>query len=246
MKGMIFAAGLGTRLQPLTLTRPKALVAVGGEPMLGRVMRKLVQSGVRDIVVNVHHFPDMIRTYLRENSNFGANVTISDETELLLDTGGGVRKALDSLCGDEPVLLHNADILTDFPIREMLEAHEESGADATLLVSDRTSSRGLLFDAKGKMSGWTNVKTGEVRPAGLQCDNLDLKAFGGVHIIGRRVLEELARMEGAMEPFSIIPFYVERCRRLDIRGFEPAEEYQWFDIGRPETLEKAQKAVEKT
>ncbi|MDE6684185.1 MAG: NTP transferase domain-containing protein [Duncaniella sp.] len=150
MKAMIFAAGLGTRLAPLTDTCPKALIQVGDKPMLRRAVERLRDAGVSEIIVNVHHHADMIIDYLAQN-DFGIPVKVSDERDALLDTGGGVVKASRMLMGDEPVILYNADIFTDFPITEMLDAHHRSEADVTLLADNRDTSRYLLFDAEGRM-----------------------------------------------------------------------------------------------
>lgn len=240
MKAIVFAAGLGTRLYPLTESMPKALVEVGGKPMLLRVLEKLRDAGIHEIVINVHHYPDMIIDYLRSNNWFGLKIMISDERTHLLDTGGGILAARNYLDDGEPFIAHNADILTDFDLSEMITRHNESGADVTLLSADRSSSRYLLFDEAQRMVGWTNTKTGEVKPAGLKSDSLHRLAFGGVHVISPTVfgkLEEYRLRVG--DVFSITPFYVEYCEKLDMRGYVPSESYHWFDVGRPETLEKA-------
>lgn len=233
---MIFAAGLGTRLRPLTDNRPKALVEVGGVAMLERVIRRLVEAGADKIVVNVHHFPDMVIDWLAAR-DFGVEIVVSDERECLLDTGGGILKARPLLDGDEPFIVHNADILTDLDLRAMVDAHHRADAVATLLVAPRQSSRYLLFDDAMTLSGWTNVKTGEVRPAGIVPDRLSPLAFGGVHVISPAIfplLEEYARSEG--DKFSITPFYVDICRRAVVKGYLPATPYRWYDIGSPAKL----------
>ena len=240
MKAVVFAAGLGTRLYPITESMPKALVEVGGKPMLLRVLEKLRDAGINEIVINVHHFADMIIDYLRSNNWFGLRIIISDERRQLLDTGGGILAARSYLDDGEPFIAHNADILTDFNLPEMIMRHNDSGADVTLLSADRPSSRYLLFDEEQRMRGWTNTKTGEVKPAGIKSDGLRRLAFGGVHVISPTVfkkLDEYSRVVGGV--FSITPFYVDYCEKLDMRGYVPSENYHWFDVGRPETLEKA-------
>ncbi|MDE6100681.1 MAG: nucleotidyltransferase family protein [Paramuribaculum sp.] len=242
MKGMVFAAGLGTRLYPLTASCPKALVDVCGTPMLARVIRKLISAGVDDLVVNVHHFPDMIIDYLAKNDNFGVSIRVSDERDLLLDTGGGLQKAASLFGYEGPVVVHNADIFTDFDLRPMIESHMRSDDDATLLVSGRKTSRYLLFDSESRMRGWVNRSTGEVRPCGVTEDALAHKAFGGVHVVSGRLLRKLAENAGNV-PYSITPFYIDRCNELKISAYEPSGSYAWFDIGKPETLESCRRYV---
>lgn len=242
MKGMIFAAGIGSRLRPFTDHHPKALAQVGGEPMLRRVIEKFKAAGVLDIVVNVHHYPDQIKEFLRANDNFGANITISDESDTLLDTGGGLLKARPWLDGDEPILVHNADILTDFSISDMETAHKRSGAAATLLAFRRESSRQLYFDADGSLRGWQNLKTSELKPLGF-CPEADFErlAFGGVHIVEPRLfplLEDYSASAGAV--FSIIPFYLATLAKERYKAFAPKAGFAWHDIGTPEKLAAAE------
>ncbi len=244
MKALIFAAGLGTRLKPFTLEHPKALVPIGGVPMLERVVEKLKNAGITEMVVNVHHFSSQIVDFLRANNNFGVNIHISDESALLLDTGGGILKARQWL-DDAPFLVHNADILTDFPIEEMIQQHLSGKADITLLTASRSTSRYLLFDKNARMQGWENIKTGEVKPAGLSVSNLEPFAFGGVHILSPSVfpaLEDYRQREGS-EVFSIMSFYIDACRNLDIRNYQPSRPYKWFDVGNPEKLAQAEASL---
>lgn len=242
-KAMIFAAGLGTRLRPLTDTRPKALVEVGGVTMLERVLRRVIDAEYDEIVVNVCHFGEQIIDFLIQKNNFGVTIHVSDERECLLDTGGGILKARHWLDDGSHVLVHNADILTDIDLRAMADFHAKTNADATLLVAKRNTSRYLLFDRNSHLCGWTNKSTGEVKPAGLVYDPMVLKAlaFGGVHIIGSRVFNMLQSY--CSEPkFSITPFYVDMCKRLNILGFQPDYDYQWHDVGKIESLKEAEKA----
>ena len=237
MRGMVFAAGLGTRLRPLTLDRPKALVEAGGEEMLGHVMRRLVAAGVTEAVVNVHHFPDMVIEYLDRHDNFGIKIHVSDERDLLLDTGGGLlaaRQWLDKGDG-EPVILHNADIYADIDFRVMAEAHSRSGAMATLLVSARDSSRALLFDSGMRMRGWMNRKTSETRPAALDVTGLHGCAFNGVHVVSPTIFDPLERFAPSPK-FSITDFYISACQDNDIRGYQSPVDYLWADVGTVEKL----------
>lgn len=240
---MIFAAGLGTRLRPLTDNCPKALVKVGGEEMLGRIIKRMKGAGIEETVVNVHHFAPMVKDYLKENSG-GMRIEIADETEKLLDTGGGVAGAAKFFEGCSEILLHNADVLTDFDLRAMIEAYRKSGADGMLLVWKRESSRCFLFDGEGRLKGWKNRATGEVRPAGLDAEGLQELSFGGVHIINDRIVEKLkGYAEKHGEVFSITQFYIDMAEELDLRAYIPHGEFSWFDIGSVSKLERAEKYI---
>ncbi len=240
---MIFAAGLGTRLKPFTLSNPKALVPVGGRPMLQRVIERMKEAGISYIVINVHHFAEKVIDFLKENDNFGIEIRVSDESDLLLDTGGGIAHAVPLLEAGEPILVHNADILTDFSIKEMAEAHELSGADATLLCAERQSSRMLYFDENDNLVGWQNLNTGETRPAGFTPDrSMRPLAFGGVHIISPNLLQDFAaESERNGRVFSIIPFYLNIINRHEIKAWTPSKGFNWYDVGKPETLAAAEK-----
>lgn len=249
MNALVFAAGLGTRLKPFTESHPKALVPLCGEPMLKHVLLKLKASGVERVVVNVHHFAGQVVDFLLENDNFGLDITVSDESALLLETGAGLAQAARIIGStDEPLLVHNADIYTDFDLRAMGDDFIASDADTALLVAGRTSSRQLLFDSSMRMYGWENLKTGEVRPSGTDTSALSPFAFGGVHILGTKAQEALLRYDlekrttpaGPPTPFGIMEFYIAGCRSLDIRGYIPRKDYRWFDIGSPEKLQNAE------
>lgn len=243
MKALVFAAGLGTRLRPLTDHKPKALVELCGVTMLERVITNIKSCGITDVVVNVHHFGDQIIDFLKDKDNFGINITISDERDLLLDTGGGILKARHLLEGDEPFLVHNADILTDLNLAEMIAYHKANGADVTLLAKQRSTQRYLVFGENNQMVGWTNIATGEVKPADLVVKQENsLLAFGGVHVISPRIFDSLAKF--ATEPkFSIMQYYIAACRDISIAGYNP-DGYNWFDIGKIETLQKAEKFLQ--
>lgn len=240
MKGMIFAAGLGTRLRPLTNDRPKALVEVAGKPMLRHVVERFKQAGISEIVVNVHHFADKIIDYIRDNDYFGVTIHVSDERDYLLDTGGAILKARRWLDGNEPFLVHNADIMTNLDLVALERNHIDSGAAATLVVSPRETSRYLLFDANFDLCGWTNVKTGEILPQGIDTTHMDKMAFGGIHILSPDAIYRLLSTFSDDKKFSIIPFYAKKCREIKIRGYLSPTPYKWVDIGRPETLAKAE------
>ena len=244
--GLIFAAGLGTRLAPITDTMPKALIPVGGEPMLGRVIQRLKNAGITRIAVNVHHHADQVEDYLRNNNNFGIEIRISDERDLLLDTGGGLLRAFEILGEDvDDILVHNADILTDVSLKDIIEYHETASADVTMLVKERPSGRLLYFSNDDNMlKGWKNIVTGQTLPKGFNPDafeNLTAKAFCGIHLVSRSVLPSLRKFSKE-KVFPVVPFYVENCHTLKILGFTPKNTFTWFDIGSPEKLETARAA----
>lgn len=249
MKAMIFAAGLGSRLRPFTLTHPKALVPVGGIPMLQRIIGNIASAGITEIVVNVHHFAPQIITFLHAHDNFGLDIKISDESACLLDTGGGLLKARSLLAAgscDEPVLLHNADILCDMPLTGMIEAHLRHNADVTLLCSHRMSSRTLYFDSSDdRLLGWENLADRRRKPAGfIPAPDADPTPFGGVHIVGPAVFPLLEEYAGGKEtPFSIVPFYLDNLSRLDIRRHLLPQGCRWFDVGSADKLANAEKSL---
>lgn len=241
MKAMIFAAGLGTRLRPLTNDRPKALVEVGGKTMLEHVIIKLAKAGFDDITINIHHFGEKIIEFLELNENFGLNIHISDERDMLLDTGGGILKARPFLDGDEPFLVHNADILTDIDLYAIYQHHVESCAMATVLVKDRITSRYFVFDDDYRLQGWINKSTGETRPAAfIHREGLNELAFGGIHVISPSIFEPLEEYSQGQAKFSITPFYVDECHTHLIKGYVQDTPYTWLDVGKPETLKDAE------
>ena len=198
MKAMIFAAGLGSRLKPLTDTKPKALIEVAGKPMLEHVILKLKASGFNEIVINVHHFADQILDFLQANHNFGVDIHISDETEELLDTGGGLEKAgkyFISPCHEDKngILLHNVDILSNCNLQDLIRFHQQTpDVYATMLVSRRITSRYLLFDGNNLLCGWINKTTGEVKPAGLKYEEGKYReyAYSGIQAINPLLLNK--------------------------------------------------------
>jgi mannose-1-phosphate guanylyltransferase len=239
MKAMVLAAGLGTRLRPLTNDRPKALVNVASRTLLEITLTRLKEFGVRDIIVNVHHFADMIVAYLRANDNFGLHIEISRE-EILLDTGGGLKKAGWFFLGDsEPFLLHNVDVISTIDLNEMLRSHNDHRSLATLAVKDRPTSRYLLFDEHQELCGRRLVKAQKLEVVRPSQPRVEL-AFSGVHAISPRLISMLTG-EGA---FSIIDSYLDLAGRGErIFGFR-ADSYDWRDLGTVESLEKAAAELE--
>jgi NDP-sugar pyrophosphorylase family protein len=221
-QAMIFAAGLGTRLKPLTDTMPKALVPVGGQPLLWHVIMKLKKSGYERIVVNVHHFADQIIDYLRLNDNFGLDIRISDEREQLLETGGGIKKALPLFDLSEPILIHNVDILSNLDLNQL-------PTDApVLVVSQRQTKRYLQFDDEQRLVGWKNIETGEVK--GREGHSL---AFSGIHVFHPSLVPLLSEWP---DRFPIMDFYLSACATHLIKGFE-AIDLRLMDVGKMDTLD---------
>ncbi len=239
-EAMIFAAGLGTRLRPLTDNLPKALVPVDGKPMLEHVLLRLKAAGFVHIVINIHHWGQKIIDFLEEKRNFGLAIDISDEREALLDTGGGIRKAVPYFRKGSPVLIHNVDILSDADLSAFYEQHEKSQASASLWVSKRDTSRYLLFDGENRLCGWENKKTGEVKSPfpGFCPAHYDAYAFGGIHVISSSLLE---RMQDWEEKFSIIDFYLSVAGGEVIKACPAPADAFWMDLGKPEALEKAER-----
>jgi NDP-sugar pyrophosphorylase family protein len=242
MKAMILAAGLGTRLRPLTDDRPKALVEVAGHTLLEITLRRLLQFGIREVIVNVHHFADMVIDYLKKNENFGMRIEISRE-DGLLDTGGGLKKAawffLEEGHADEPFLLHNVDVLSTIDFRRMADVHKQNRALATLAVQDRETSRYLMFDEQQQLCG-RRAGSGQepeiVRPS----KETQALAFSGVHVISPRLLSRLAE-DGV---FSIINSYLRLAGEGEkILAFR-VDEFYWRDLGRPENLTQAAQDVD--
>ena len=256
MQSMIFAAGLGTRLKPLTDRIPKALVRVGGKPLIEYVLKNLVAAGSKRIVVNVHHFANQIIEYLQQN-DFGVDICVSDETEMLLDTGGGIKNAAPFFNTSEPVLIHNVDILSNVDLRALYnyacEAEIEQKVDAVLLVSLRKTKRYLIFNKDMRLVGWTNVDTGEVKSPYETLRELTftqpydnnnvtneqygytLFAFSGIHVIGNKVFEA---MDECSAKFPIMDFYLQYAKDLHFVG-KVKNNLKLMDVGKLDTLAEA-------
>lgn len=238
MKAMIFAAGLGTRLKPLTDHMPKALVPVAGKPMLEHVICKLKDNGFTEIVINIHHFGEQIIDFLKANQNFGITIHISDERDELLDTGGGIKKASCFFQGNEPFLIHNVDILSDTNLKELYDFHLNSGNDATLLASKRNTIRYLLFDSTNRLCGWINKDSLQTKPDGFVYNPhlYQEYAFSGIHVVSPSLYQYMNKeWQGK---FSIMDFYLKTCQQAQLGGYLK-EELQLIDIGKPQTLVKA-------
>lgn len=235
MKAMVFAAGLGTRLKDETSLKPKALVEVGGKPLLFHAIEKLKNAGITEIVINVHHFAGQVIQYVN-STDFGIKIHISDERDLLLDTGGGLNKAAFFFTGNEPVLIYNVDILSNIDLNRVKKQHVETGALATLTVRKRETQRYLKFSNK-QLTGWINKKTGETKislPAVFE--NSEEMAFSGIHM----VQPEIFKMMPETERFSIIDLYLELAKTQKIMAFYDDSDL-WIDVGKPEELVAARK-----
>lgn len=242
-KAMIFAAGLGTRLKPLTDNMPKALVPIGGKPLLYHAISKLRKAGFDDITVNVFHFAEQIIDYLSQNDNFGANIQISDERPLLRDTGGGILHARNMLKDCDSFLVHNVDIISNLDIPALISSASDN-ALATIAVSQRETKRYLLFDDNMRMVGWTNIETGQVRSPypDINPDNCRKLAFSGIHLINSNIFEAFDRF-GFEEKFSIMDFYIKACHDYPIYGYVQ-EGYKMADVGKIGTLHDAERLLE--
>lgn len=258
-QAMVFAAGLGTRLKPLTDTMPKALVRVGGEPLLKHIILQLKNAGYTHIVVNVHHFSWQIIDYLADNNHFDIDIRISDESEKLLETGGGIKKAIPLFEQNVPILIHNVDILDNIDYEWFHQQHL-SDDDAVLLVSRRKTKRYLLFDRSMRLMGWKNIETGEIKSPypwlrdmdiiiddrlnvhskGLS--NLYAFAFSGIHSFSPRLFP---LMEQFPERFPIIDFYLQACSQARIRGCVK-DDLKMLDVGKTDSLQAAEAFLKET
>ncbi len=235
---MILAAGLGTRLQPLTLTRPKALVEVKGISMLELIIRKLINEGFDEIIINVHHFVDQIIDFLKAHNQFGVSITISDESDLLLDTGGGILKARDFFNDGKSFLIHNVDILSDINLRELYEFHVSNKALATLAVKDRKTSRSLLINKDHELCGWKNNQSGQTIISKQEEIDLTPIAFSAIHVMNPDIFPLISE-QGV---FSIMDVYLRLAKSNRILTWRHDQNF-WFDIGRIENLKEAEKYV---
>ncbi len=239
MKAMIFAAGLGTRLRPVTNNKPKALVEVGGLPLLEIAIRRLKHFGYDDFLVNIHHFGQQIIDFLDKKQHFGARITFSDEREKLLDTGGGLKKAA-AFFDDAPFLLYNTDVLSDIDLSAMRAFHLESGSLATLAVRQRATSRYLLFDQHQRLCGWQNAKTGASRIS-RQAEVLTPLAFSGIQVLQPAIFDYLPR---DADVFSIIEVYLEAAKSAELHGYRHDRGF-WLDVGKLPALEQAAQLLPK-
>ncbi len=234
MKAMIFAAGLGTRLRPLTNHKPKALVTVNETALLEIVIRRLKYFGCQDIIINIHHFGDLIEKFVQKHDNFGINITLSDERKQLLDTGGGLKKAAAFFDDGKAFLVCNTDILSTIDLRAMYESHIQSGALATLATRQRQTSRYLIFDQQNRLQGWLNNKTGEIRMPRCDSHQLQMHAFSGIQVLSPSIFDLMPEED----VFSIIDVYLNAAVLHNIMAY-PHDTSLWLDVGKKESLEQA-------
>ncbi|MCQ2298425.1 MAG: nucleotidyltransferase family protein [Bacteroidales bacterium] len=238
MEAFVLAAGLGTRLRPLTNSRPKALVEVDGKSLLEINLEKIIAAGASRIVVNVHHFGEQIIEFLHSRT-WDCEVVVSDERGMLLDTGGGLKKAQRLFSGKEPVLIHNVDILSRIPLTEMADQHIADNCLATMAVSERDTSRYLLFGHDKRLIGWHKKGTEEYLWADKPMEDYKPMAFSGIAVVSPEFFDMLPDAE---RPYTIIPCYVHAAKDHVIKGFEHNAE-DWMDVGKPETLAQAHKIL---
>ncbi|HEX8462293.1 MAG TPA: sugar phosphate nucleotidyltransferase [Segetibacter sp.] len=234
-KAMIFAAGLGSRLKPWTDNHPKALAEVHGKSLLQRNIEYLQRYGIKEVVVNVHHFADQIVEAVQKNNGWGSTVTISSEVDEVLETGGGLLKASTLFTDESPVVIINVDILTDLNLDALIGYHQEKKPLATLVTSKRETSRYFLFDEGNNLCGWQNVKSGEVKPANLILKEKVARAFSGIHIIEQRIFS-LIKQTGK---FSMVDVYLDLMADHTIKSFDNSGN-RFIDVGKPESIGKAE------
>lgn len=268
MNALIFAAGLGTRLKPLTDTMPKAMVPINGKPLVQILIEKLKQIGVEEIVINVHHFAQQIIDFVQANNSFGISIKFSDETDMLLETGGGLKKAAKLFSNNDPILVHNVDILSNADLKTLYQngtSYMVNGTcGALLLVSPRKTQRYLIFDADNRLVGWTNLATGQIKspyPDLMAHDGEigyfdapddqasarplrgmgGLYAFSGIQVFNPEILGMMDAWEGK---FSIIDFYLSICDKVQIKCC-PNDNLQLLDVGKLDTIAKAEEFLTK-
>ena len=233
MKAMILAAGIGSRLKDLTKDTPKALIKIKDRTLLEIVVSNLKSQGIRDIIINVHHFSEQIIDFVAANNNFGINIEFSKETKLL-DTGGGLKMASWFFDDGEPFLLHNVDVISDLKIAEMLEFHINNESMISVAIRSRKTSRYFLFDKNNRLCGWKNEATSEKKIVQETSQKLFPYSFMGIHILSPQVFKYFPKED----KFSIVDFYLNIAAENKILGFQ-ADKYSWIDCGKPENLTEA-------
>jgi len=240
MNAMIFAAGLGTRLKPLTNSTPKALVPFRGKTLLWFAINSVVDAGATRVVVNVHHFANQIINYI-QSEQWGVEVLISDERDELLDTGGGLVKATPFFIPGQPIIIRNADIVTTVDLKNIISEHLNMKNDATLMIKKRKTSRYLVFDENMSLCAWKNINTGKIIEL-KACREGEDYGFCGIHVVDYKMLQ----IFGPKRKFSIIQGYLEASSKIQIKGWSMQPEDDWFDVGTVEKLNQAEEYYTKT
>ena len=239
MRAMILAAGLGTRLKPLTDSTPKALIKIKEHTLLELQIKKLKAEGFDQIIINVHHLADKIKDYLKQNNFFNCSIEISDESEKLLETGGGLKRASHFFSDEKPFLVYNVDILSNINLKKLLDYHKASSAIATLAVQDRESSRKFLFDDEMTLCGWENKKSGELIISRSSQSELNKFSFSGVQIVDPIIFQYFLDKD----VFSLVELYLTAAKREKIIGYVHNED-EWIDLGKMENIKKAESRLE--
>jgi len=237
MEGMIFAAGLGTRLRPLTNDRPKALVVLNGKTLLLRSIERMVNAGVKRIVINIHHFAELMRSEIANIEIPGVELIISDESDLLLDTGGGLKSAAKYFTKGEPVLIHNVDIYTELDLAKLISTYETSPKHAMMVIRKSVGGRVLKFGKAMKLSGWMNTETGEEKISRSDFYEADIYSFCGIHIVGPSFIDNISG-DGV---FSIIDEYISQAKQFDVEGY--MYDGVFVDLGTPQAIAQAESFV---
>ncbi len=236
MKAIILAAGIGSRLKNLTTNKPKALIEVGGVPMLGIVINKLIKFGIDEIMINIHHHGDKILRFLEEKDDFGINISISDEREMLLNTGGAILNMRNFIVGTDPVLIHNVDIISDLSLDKLFDYHTKTKSIATLCTRDRVTNRGLLFNTNNELCGWTNSATKEFKWVNKPERDYYKRAFSGIYVISPEFIDRIT-FSGS---FSIIDAWLAIARDNRIVCFHDSTG-NWYDLGTIEKIKEYEK-----
>jgi Nucleoside-diphosphate-sugar pyrophosphorylase involved in lipopolysaccharide biosynthesis/translation initiation factor 2B, gamma/epsilon subunits (eIF-2Bgamma/eIF-2Bepsilon) len=237
MNALIFAAGLGTRLREYTENKPKALVPLAGKPLIQRAIENLKSFGVKHIVINVHHFADQVIDFISQNHSFGIRIDISDERDMLLDTGGGLKNAAHFFDGDEPILIYNVDIISNINLLTLLEFHKQNKALATLVVRRRETSRYLMFDENMLLSGWKNFSSGDtIISRATEFAGSEPLAFSGIHVVQPEIFDFITETG----KFPIMDLYLRLAKDHPIKGYLDQSDL-WMDLGKPAQLANAEK-----
>lgn len=231
---MVFAAGLGTRLYPITQSIPKALVEVNHKPLIEIVIHRLISYGITEIIINLHHFGDQVKRFIQERNHFGIDIQFSDETGQLLDTGGGLKKASWFFADGKPFIIHNVDVISNLDLGKMIEFHLSVGALATLAVRKRSSSRYIYFDGNNSLCGWENTRTAE-KVMVRTTEKVNQFAFSGIQVVDPLIFSHIQQTG----KFSIIEVYLKIASMRKIQAFDHSESL-WVDVGKPDSLEKAE------